>query len=249
MGALHEGHLELVRRARAECASLVASVFINPLQFGENEDLATYPRDYDGDRAALDAAGVDVLFSPPAAEMYSADFSTSVNIGPMGSAYEGAVRSTHFAGVATVVLKLLHVVGPDTLYLGQKDAQQTAVLRKMIRDLDIPTRVTIVPTVREADGLARSSRNVYLSPGEREQAPSLHRALIAFRDAMRFGASKAEAKSVALDVLSKQAALDYLDVVDADSFVPLDALRAPAFVIAAARFGTTRLLDNEWIAT
>lgn len=171
MGALHEGHLALVRRARAESITVAASVFVNPLQFAANEDLERYPRDLEGDRAKLAQAGVDVLFAPSAIAMYPPDFSTSIDVGPMGGVFEGDVRPGHFAGVATVVCKLLNVVRPDMLYLGQKDAQQTAVLRKMIADLEIPTGVTIVPTEREADGLAMSSRNLYLSPQERKPRP------------------------------------------------------------------------------
>ncbi len=179
--------------------------------------------------------------------MFAPDFSTSVTAGEMGTRYEGAIRPSHFSGVATVVTKLLNVIHPDVLYLGQKDAQQTAVVRRVIRDLDIPARVSIVPTVREADGLAFSSRNAYLSPEERANAPSLHRALVAMRDAMQSGSSKAHGTSLAREILAENASLDYLDVVDADSFEPIDSLRAPAFVIGAARFGTTRLLDNLWL--
>lgn len=247
MGALHDGHFELVRRARAQCASLAASVFVNPLQFAENEDLDRYPRDFEGDRAGLSAAGVDVLFAPSTAEMYAPGFSTKIDVGAVGAAYEGSIRHTHFAGVATVVVKLLNIVRPDVLYLGQKDAQQTAVLRKAVRDLDIPVRVEIVPTAREDDGLARSSRNVYLTEQQREHAPSLHRAVKTFRDAMTSGAEKSDAMRAARAELWAEATLDYLDLVDADTFAPIDRLRPPAFVVAAARFGATRLLDNEWI--
>ncbi len=247
MGALHEGHLALVRRARAESIAVAASVFVNPLQFAANEDLERYPRDLEGDRAKLAQAGVDVLFAPSAIAMYPPDFSTSIDVGPMGGVFEGDVRPGHFAGVATVVCKLLNVVRPDMLYLGQKDAQQTAVLRKMIADLEIPTGVTIVPTEREADGLAMSSRNLYLSPPEREAAPSLHHALQALRLAMAMGRSKSDAIAAARTRLHPLAQLDYLDVVDARTFNPIDTLSPPAFVIGAARFGTTRLLDNLWI--
>jgi pantoate--beta-alanine ligase len=247
MGALHEGHLTLVRIARQESLSVAASVFVNPLQFGENEDLTRYPRDLEGDRAKLAQAGVDVLFAPGAGAMYPPGFSTSVEVGTLATVFEGAIRPVHFRGVATVVCKLLNVVRPDTLYLGQKDAQQTAVLRRMIRDLEIPTKVAIVPTQREADGLALSSRNAYLSPVERAAAPSLHHALQAVRLAMASGKSKAEALAAARTRLHPLAQLDYLDVVSADTFEPIETLCAPAFVIGAARFGKTRLLDNLWI--
>lgn len=247
MGALHDGHLALVRKARADSVAVAASVFVNPLQFAQGEDLEKYPRDLEGDRSKLAAAGVDVLFAPSAAAMYPPNFTTSVDAGPIGTVYEGEIRPTHFRGVATVVCKLLNVVRPDTLYLGQKDAQQTAVLRKMISDLEIPAGVVIVPTERETDGLAMSSRNAYLSPEEREAAPSLHHALQALRLAMAMGRSKSDAIGAARTRLHPLAQLDYLDVVDANSFMPIDSLSPPAFVIGAARFGATRLLDNLWI--
>lgn len=248
MGALHGGHLALVSAARSECTSVVASLFVNPLQFAANEDLAKYPRDPDGDREKLAAAGVDVLFAPESAAMYPPNFSTHVEVGEMGKRYEGAIRPEHFAGVTTVVTKLLHVVQPDVLYLGQKDAQQTAVLRRMIRDLDFPVRIVVVPTVREDDGLALSSRNAYLTAEQRAAAPSLHRALLALQDALVDGASKDRAVEAARTVLDPSAALDYIDVVDAVTFEPVDRPDPPAFVIGAARFGTTRLLDNLYIA-
>ena len=247
MGALHEGHLALARRAREACTTVAASIFVNPLQFGTGEDLEKYPRDVESDRAKFLAAGVDVLFLPNQAVMYPADFSTSVDVGEMGTRFEGAARPTHFRGVTTVVSKLLNIVRPDSLYLGQKDAQQTAVLRRMVRDLDIPTEVVIVPTEREADGLAMSSRNVYLSAQERQAAPSLHHALQALRMAMQMGKSKADAIAAARTRLDPRAQLDYLDVVDANTFAPIEVLSPPAFVIGAARFGSTRLIDNLWI--
>ena len=179
--------------------------------------------------------------------MYAPDFTTSVDAGPIGEVFEGAIRPGHFRGVATVVNKLLNIVRPDVLYLGQKDAQQTAILRRMIRDLEIPVSVVIVPTERESDGLAMSSRNAYLSPQERAAAPSLHNALEAVRLAMAGGCSKADAIAAARSRLHPLAQLDYIDVVDANSFNPIESLSPPAFVIGAARFGTTRLLDNLWI--
>jgi pantoate--beta-alanine ligase len=244
MGALHDGHLQLVRAARAECASVVASVFVNPAQFGPGEDFERYPRDIEGDNAKLEREGVDALFAPRVEEMYPRGFSTYVDVGELGTRFEGAVRPTHFRGVATVVTKLLHLVQPDVLYLGQKDAQQTAVLRKLVRDLDFPTRVQIVPTVRERDGLALSSRNVYLNGEQRSAAPSLHAALEAMLEELRRGADADAARDLARARLDSLAELDYLDVVDADTFEPLSKLSPPAFVIGAARFGTTRLIDN-----
>ena len=249
MGALHEGHIALVRAARERCAAVAASVFVNPLQFGPSEDLARYPRDFDGDRRKLEQAGIDVLFAPEPAVMYPPDFSTSVDVGAMGTTFEGAIRPTHFRGVTTVVAKLLHVVAADVLFLGQKDAQQTAVLRKMVRDLEFRSLVEIVPTVRERDGLALSSRNAYLDPAQREAAPTLYRALTALESALRAGAGKAAAIEAARAALSPLAQPDYFDVVDADTFDPLEALRAPAFVVGAARFGQTRLLDNLYVAS
>jgi pantoate--beta-alanine ligase len=249
MGALHSGHLKLVAEARARCASVVASVFVNPLQFGENEDFARYPRSFDADRAVLANAGIDVLFAPDLETMYPPDFSTYVDVGDLGARFEGAIRPTHFRGVATVVAKLLNIVQPDRLYLGQKDAQQSAVLRKLVRDLAFATSVEIVPTERAADGLALSSRNAYLSERERAEAPSLQRALLAMRDALQDGVSKAGAIERARATLSKLASADYFDIVDADTFDPLDRLRPPAFAIGAARFGNTRLIDNLWIRT
>jgi pantoate--beta-alanine ligase len=244
MGALHAGHLALVAAARATCATVAASVFVNPLQFGPSEDLAAYPRDADRDRRKVAAAGVDLLFSPEPAAMYPSGFTTIVDVGPLGEIFEGAVRPGHFRGVATVIAKLLNIVNPDKLFLGQKDAQQTAVLRKLVTDLNLPVDIEIVPTVREPDGLAMSSRNVYLNAAQRAQAPTLYGALLAMRDALESGRSKAEAIAAGTATLSASAKLDYLDLVDGQSFEPLEHLRAPAFLIGAARFGTTRLIDN-----
>src|SRR5580700_2734221 len=249
MGALHAGHLELIRHARNRSESVGASIFVNPLQFGANEDLTTYPRDEDGDRAKLRDAGVDVLFIPDVATMYSADFTTSVDVGPLGSVLEGAQRPQHFRGVTTVIAKLLNIVQPDLLFLGQKDAQQAAVLHKMIGELNFPVEVEMVPTVREPDGLAMSSRNRYLDAAQRAQAPTLYRALVATREALQHGRSKREAIAAGAAALSSSATLDYLELVDAQSFEPLERLSLPAFIVGAARFGSTRLIDNLWIAS
>lgn len=247
MGALHAGHMALVERARRRSASVAASVFVNPLQFGPQEDYARYPRDLGADRAALERAGIDLLFAPDAAAMYPPGFATAVDPGAIGAAYEGAVRPGHFRGVATVVVKLLDLIGPDALYVGQKDAQQSAVLRRVARDLDLPAQVEVVETVREADGLALSSRNTYLDAEQRAAAPTLHAALVALRDALAAGASKDEAVALAGRTLSPLARAEYFDVVDADAFASIDTLRPPAFVIGAARFGPTRLIDNLWV--
>jgi pantoate--beta-alanine ligase len=249
MGALHDGHLELVRRARAACAAVGASIFVNPLQFGPHEDLAAYPRDLERDREKLAAAGVDLLFAPDAASMYAPDFETFVDVGRLGTVFEGAVRPGHFRGVATVIAKLLHIARPDVLFLGQKDAQQTVVLRKMISELEFPVAVEIVPTVRERDGLAMSSRNAYLDRAQRAQAPTLYRALLALREALERGISKSDAIATATKVLGPAGRLDYLDLVDERTFEPLDRLQPPAFIVGAARFGRTRLIDNLWVQT
>jgi pantoate--beta-alanine ligase len=249
MGALHDGHLELVRRARSSSASVAASVFVNPLQFGPGEDFSRYPRDFEGDRRKLHDAGVDALFAPGEGEMYPPGFSTWVDVGALGTRYEGTVRPHHFRGVATVVAKLLAIVQPDRLYLGQKDAQQTVVLRRMVEDLDLPIGIEVVPTVREPDGLALSSRNAYLSEGERAAAPTLFRALGVLRDAMERGARKPDAVAMARSSLSLLAVPDYFDVVDARTFEPIERLAPPAFIIAAVRFGATRLIDNVYVGS
>ncbi len=228
MGALHDGHRALLRAARAEADRVVMSLFVNPTQFTAAEDLARYPRDEARDRAIAAEEGVDEVYAPPVEDVYPAGFSTSVDVGPLAGLWEGASRPGHFAGVATVVLKLLHRVAPDLAYFGQKDAQQVAVLRRMARDLDVRVQLRVVATVREPDGLALSSRNVHLSAEERHRAPSLHRALVARNPALVEGE------------------LDYLAVVDPDTFQPADP-RNGALVIGAARFGDTRLIDNVFV--
>jgi pantoate--beta-alanine ligase len=247
MGALHAGHLALIERARASGGSVVASVFVNPLQFVEGEDFARYPRDLDADRQVLERAGVALVFAPERHAMYPPGFSTTVEPGPMGDAFEGALRPGHFRGVATVVVKLVQLAHPDALYLGQKDAQQCAVLRHVMRDLDVPVRVEIVGTVREPDGLALSSRNAYLDARERAAAPTLHASLVAMREALDRGASKRDAVTLARETLAPAATADYYDLVDAETFAPLERLAPDAFVIGAARFGSTRLIDNLWV--
>ncbi|HEY3674866.1 MAG TPA: pantoate--beta-alanine ligase [Candidatus Tumulicola sp.] len=244
MGALHEGHLQLVRAARERCASAGVSIFVNPMQFGPQEDFAAYPRDLERDRAALSSAGANALFAPDGPSMYPQGFSTTVDPGPIGTTFEGAVRPGHFRGVATVVTKLLQITAPDVLFLGQKDAQQAVVLQRTIVDLAIPVRVVVVPTVREADGLAMSSRNAYLDPAQRAAAPSLHRALEAMRDELLDGASKAYARVAAESALSPSGTPEYFDAVDASTFEPIERLDRDALIVGAARFGSTRLIDN-----
>ena len=227
-----------MRQARNVTATVGASIFVNPLQFGPNEDLAKYPRDSEGDARKLAAAGVDILFTPQAQAMYPPGFSTFVDVGPLGEVLEGAVRPGHFRGVATVVAIFANIVRPDVLFLGQKDAQQAVVLRKMIRELSFQLEIELVPTVREADGLAMSSRNRFLDPTQRAQAPSLHAALLAMREALERGSNKREAIAAGAAVLSRDAKLDYLDLVDAQDFAPIESLRPPAFIVGAARFGS-----------
>ncbi len=248
MGALHAGHLALVRRARARCISVGASIFVNPLQFGPSEDLANYPRDLASDGEKLAEAGVDALFVPNDATMYPAQFATFIEVDSLSHLFEGALRPGHFRGVTTVVAKLLNIVQPDVLCLGQKDAQQAVLLQKMIGDLNFDVEVELVPTVRESDGLAMSSRNRYLDASLRAEAPSLFRALVTVRDSLQAGERKAEALAAGAAALSSTASLDYLELVDAQTFEPVERLRPPAFIIGAARFGPTRLIDNLWIA-
>jgi pantoate--beta-alanine ligase len=225
MGALHDGHRALLRAARAECDRVVMSLFVNPTQFGPGEDLERYPRDEAADRAVAAEEGADEVYAPTVAEMYPDGFATTVSVGELGRLFEGAERPGHFDGVATVVLKLFARVRPDVAYFGRKDAQQLAVVRRMASDLDVGVAIRPVETVREPDGLAISSRNVYLSPQERQAAPSLHRALLA------------------RDPSACEGELDYLAVVDPDTFEPAQP-RPGALVIGAARFGATRLIDN-----
>ena len=267
MGALHVGHLSLVEAAMARCAGVAASVFVNPTQFGRDEDLETYPRDEARDLDLLDEAGVAVVFAPTADEMYPEGFATNVHVGgPLTEGFEGASRPSHFDGVAVIVAKLLGVVQPDVLFLGQKDAQQLTVVRRFVRDLDLPVEVAGVPTLREPDGLAMSSRNVYLTPDQRAAASDLYRALLA--GAAAAGEPGAATKDVVIAASSRlllpaggldpdaiddalahpRFELDYLAVVDEDTFVPQGELGPRSRLIVAARLGSTRLIDNISVA-
>jgi pantoate--beta-alanine ligase len=246
MGAIHAGHLTLVQAARGQCARVIASLFVNPKQFGPSEDFAAYPRDERADLAAFAQAGVDLVFIPAVAAMYPPDFATSVEVGGVSNGLESAHRPGHFDGVATVVAKLLLQCLPDAAYFGEKDYQQLLVVRCLIRDLDIPVRIEGVATVREADGLALSSRNAYLSPAERRIAPLLYRVL---RDTAAALSTQPDAVTTALQrgVVALGAggfAVDYLELRGADDLAPMPRLKGPARLLAAARLGRTRLIDN-----
>jgi pantoate--beta-alanine ligase len=243
MGALHEGHLSLLRAARGAADSLVMTLFVNPLQFGPNEDLDTYPRTREEDLTAAKAAGVDVVFAPTVAEMYPAGRSgVRVDPGPLGAELEGASRPGFFEGVLTVVLKLLHLTRPHLAYFGEKDYQQLTLVRAMVRDLDLPAEIVGRPTVREPDGLARSSRNRYLSPDQRDAALSLSRALAAAGEAAGRGPDAALAAARTVFAAAPGAQLDYVEVRD-PALGPAPA-HGPARMLVAARVGTTRLIDN-----
>ncbi|HYW53448.1 MAG TPA: pantoate--beta-alanine ligase [Dongiaceae bacterium] len=246
MGALHPGHLELVARARAACRTVAVSVFVNPLQFGPGEDFERYPRAFDGDVAALRTAGADIVYAPEASTMYPEGFTTTVDPGLVGARYEGALRPGHFGGVATVCVKLFATTCPDRAYLGAKDAQQVAVLRRVVADLNFPLELVVVPTVRDPDGLALSSRNAYLDAEQRAAAPGIHRALDAIARAVRAGETDRE-RAVARGRAELSAPLReaYLDVVDPRTFDAPQHIRPPALAIASAWLGTTRLIDNE----
>jgi len=247
LGALHRGHLAHVERARELADVVVVSIFVNPLQFGANEDLAKYPRDLDGDLAQLEALGVEYVFAPTAEQMYP-DGGTQVKVtgGQVATLFEGRSRPGHFDGVLTVVAKLLQIVQPDLATFGQKDAQQLFLVKRMVRDLNIPVAIEVIETVREDDGLALSSRNRYLGPNERRAARALSRALEAAQSAGDRGIDSvlAAAQSVLMD--EKLVTLDYLKVVDPKTFLPVDdGYKGPARVLIAAQVGPARLIDND----
>ncbi|MGH9731213.1 MAG: pantoate--beta-alanine ligase [Candidatus Acidiferrales bacterium] len=247
MGALHEGHLSLVRAARERCSPVVVSIFVNPKQFGPAEDFRKYPRDFEKDRALLDNLSVDYLFVPEAAEIYPRDFRTSVHVEGLSEKVEGRVRPGHFQGVATVVLKLFEIVRPRFAYFGRKDAQQARIIRQMCADLNLDSEIAVCPILREPDGLAMSSRNAYLKNDDRRVAQVLFRSLDAVRRQIATGARET---SSLLDVLRSTAAaeraakLDYAEIVDADSFEPVNFLRGNCLILIAVRIGSTRLIDN-----
>jgi pantoate--beta-alanine ligase len=241
MGALHDGHLSLVRAARAGCDVVVLSVFVNPLQFGPEEDFDVYPRAESRDLALLEAEGVDLAFAPEVEEMYPHEASTTVSVGRVSESFEGAHRPGHFDGVATVCAKLFNIVAPDRAYFGQKDAQQVAVLKRMVRDLDLTLEIVVCPTVRAPDGLALSSRNAYLSTEDRGRATALYRALQA--GATDAAAADFEGAERTMRAVLEGIEVDYAGCVDPDTF-GAPRRGAPVLLVVAAYIGSTRLIDN-----
>jgi len=247
MGYLHEGHLALVRQAKAENASVAVSIFVNPTQFGPSEDFRQYPRDPRRDLALLEGEGTDAVFMPPVEEIYPPGFNSWVEVGRLARRLEGASRPGHFKGVATVVARLFELVKPDRAYFGQKDAQQLLVVKKMVADLDMKLEVVAVPTVREPDGLAMSSRNTYLNPEERKQAAVLYQALTLAQKLYNDGEKDAGAirrQMTALIQKQPLADIDYISVAHAETLEELNEVKPPALVSMAVRIGKTRLIDN-----
>jgi pantoate--beta-alanine ligase len=247
MGALHDGHLSLIRRARRDCALVVVSVFVNPTQFGAQEDLGAYPRDLARDVSLAEQAGADLVWAPEVEEMYPEGFQTWVQVESLSQPLEGMRRPGHFRGVTTVVAKLFNAVQPQRAYFGQKDAQQAVVVRRMVQDLDFPLEVVVCPTVREPDGLAMSSRNAYLNPEERQAAPVLHRALSAAAEAFVAGEREAEAlRRTMEEILAGEplARPQYVSAADPDSLEELHGPVERALLSLAVHIGTTRLIDN-----
>ena len=250
MGALHEGHFSLIRAAQRECAPVAVSLFVNPKQFGPAEDLSKYPRTLELDKVALEALGVDYLFAPSPQDMYPAGFRTSVVVEGLSDRLEGRSRLGHFSGVTTVVLKLFEIVQPRFAYFGRKDAQQARLIRQMSADLNLDTSVVVCPIVREADGLALSSRNVYLKGEDRRAAAALSRSLAEVRDEIAKGERDTGRLLAALRrviALEPRVALDYAEIVDNESLEPIAYLRGTCYVLLAAKVGDTRLIDNALI--
>ena len=247
MGYLHDGHMSLARRARADNATVSASIFVNPTQFAPNEDLAAYPRDMDGDLAKLEEAGVDLVFAPAPQEVYPAGFDTRVDVGEIAAKLEGASRPGHFQGVATVVCKLLTIVRPDKVYFGQKDAQQCLVIKRLNADLNLGAEVVVIPTIRDSDGLALSSRNAYLRDGDRESALTLSRSLNLAREMHQseiLDAKKISAQMRNLIESEPRTSVDYISISDAETLDELDIIDRPVLVSLAVRIGDVRLIDN-----
>jgi pantoate--beta-alanine ligase len=250
MGALHAGHLSLIERARRDCSPVIASIFVNPKQFGPNEDFSKYPRTFESDSEKLERAGVDFLFAPEPAEIYPNGFATYVSVDGLSDKLEGRSRPGHFRGVTTVVMKLLQIVQPTFAYFGRKDAQQSRLVTQMARDLNLDTEIVVCPPVREPDGLALSSRNVYLNADERKAATVLHRALDAVRNELAAGVRDAlQLQGVLHRTLGteRQAQTDYADIVDAESFEPVLRVSKSCYVLLAVFIGRTRLIDNLYI--
>ena len=244
MGFLHEGHMALVHRARSENATLAVSIFVNPAQFGPEEDFSSYPRDMDSDLSKLETADVDLVFAPSVEEMYPEGFDTHVDVGRFGERLEGKSRPGHFRGVATAVCKLLAIARPDRAYFGQKDAQQCLVVKRLNADLDLGAEIVVVPTVREPDGLALSSRNAYLSPPERNAALVLYRSLCLARDLRTSDAEEIRRQMRQLIESEPLAQPDYVSVADAATLEELDTISGPALASLAVRIGKARLIDN-----
>lgn len=252
MGALHQGHFSLVHAAKLQCSPVVVSIFVNPKQFAPTEDLQKYPRTFEADREALENLGVDFLFAPTPEEMYPTGFNTSVSVNGLSEKWEGRARPGHFDGVATVVLKLFEIVKPQTAFFGRKDAQQAQIIRRMVADLNLDTEIALCPIVREPDGLALSSRNVYLKPQERQAATALSQALAALQRSIANGERDVvRLLAVVRAKLESQpeVAVDYAEIVDAETFEPVRALRRNCYALLAAKVGSTRLIDNACIET
>jgi pantoate--beta-alanine ligase len=247
MGYLHQGHLSLVERARNECASVIVSIFVNPTQFGPQEDLGSYPRDISRDLNLLEEIGVDLIWIPKKEEIYPSEFQTWVTVEEVTQPLEGAMRPGHFRGVTTIVAKLFNAIQPDKSYFGQKDAQQAVVIRRMVKDLNYPIEIVICPTIREPDGLAMSSRNVYLTPQERKSATILFKALSAAENAYMDGVQDADVlREIMSDKTSSEpsARLDYISCADPDKLNELSGPVKRALLSMAVKFGDTRLIDN-----
>jgi pantoate--beta-alanine ligase len=250
MGALHRGHLALIERAKRECSTVIASIFVNPKQFGPTEDFSKYPRTFESDREKLEQAGTDLLFAPEAAEIYPQGFSSCVQVDGLSERLEGRSRPGHFRGVATVVMKLLQIAQPNFAYFGRKDAQQSRIITQMSRDLNLDSEIVVCPIVREPDGLAMSSRNAYLNAEERKAATVLNRALDAAKDEAAAGVRDSlQLQTVLQRVLGAEnlARVDYAEIVDAGTFEPVLRLSKPCFVVLAVFIGKTRLIDNLYI--
>ncbi len=250
MGALHRGHLSLIERARRECSPVIASIFVNPKQFGPHEDFSKYPRTFESDSEELQRAGVDSLFAPEPSEIYPNGFSTYVHVEGLSERLEGRSRPGHFRGVTTVVMKLLQIVQPNFAYFGRKDAQQSRLITKMARDLNLDTEIVVCPPVREPDGLALSSRNVYLNAEERKAATVLYRALDAAKSELAAGVRDAlQLQAVLHRTLGaeRHARVDYAEIVDAESFEPIVRVKKRCYVLLAVFVGNTRLIDNLYV--